>query len=237
MALPLILAMTAAEMADSSSISHQTAWMACHFSPYSLGITNIPKSLPSGSILILNDRIPCQGHSPDLAAQQLSEALTRLGCESLLLDFQRPSEAESEAMVSFLLEGLSCPVAVSELFAETRDCPVFLSPSALHVPLEEYLAPWKGREIWLEAALCQEDIIVTESGTTFSPQFPPDRLDGGFFDPKLCCNYKTEVSTDRVRFTLFDTCDTLREKMKKAQALGVSRAVGLFQELHPLLKV
>ncbi|MBR3972397.1 MAG: hypothetical protein IKJ99_00420 [Oscillospiraceae bacterium] len=237
MALPLILAMTAAEMAAASTLSNQAAWMACHFSPYSLGITNIPKSLPAGSILILNDRVPCQDHSPDLAAHQLSETLTHLHCESLLLDFQRPPEAESEAMVSFLLEALPRPVTVSELYAEGRNCPVFLSPPALHVPLDEYLIPWQNREVWLEAALCQEDIDVTESGTTFAPQFPPDYLDGGFFDPKLCCNYKTEVSDHQVRFTLFDTSESLMEKMKKAQSLGVSRAVGLFQELYPLLKV
>ena len=234
MALPLILAMTAAEMAGRPSFTHQAAWMACHFSPYSLGIANIPKSLPDASILILNDRIPCQGHSPDLAAQQLSEALTQLSCESLLLDFQRPPEAESEAMVSFLLQALPCPVAVSELYAKDSDCPVFLSPPALHVSLQEHLSPWQGREIWLEAALCQEDIIVTESGTTLIPQFPIDHLEGGFFDAKLCCSYKTEVSSDEVRFTLFDTPESLNEKMKKAQALGVSRAVGLYQQLHPL---
>ena len=231
MALPLILAMTAAEIASSNRLPYQAAWMACHFSPCSLGIANIPKSLPAGSILILNDRIPCQGHSPDLAARQLTDAVTHLGCESLLLDFQRPPEAESEAMVSFLLQALPCPVAVSELYAKDTDCPVFLSPPALHVPLQEHLIPWRGRETWLEAALCQEDIIVTESGTTFVPQFPIDHLEGGFFDAKLCCSYKSEVSADQVRFTLFDTPDTLKEKMKKAQTLGVSRAVGLYQEL------
>lgn len=234
MVLPLILAMTAAEMAGSNRLPHQAAWMACHFSPYSFGIANIPKSLPEKSILILNDRLPCQGHSPDLTAQQLTDAVTHLGCESLLLDFQRPPEAETEAMVRSLLQALPCPVAVSELYAKDLDCPVFLSPAPLHVPLQEHLASWKGREIWLEAALCQEDILVTEAGTTFSPRFPAEQLNGGFFEPELCCSYKSEVSADQVRFTLFDTPHTLKEKMKKAHSLGVSRAVGLYQELQTL---
>ena len=234
MALPLILAMTAAEMAGISNFAHQAAWMACHFSPWSLGLTNIPKSLPEGSILILNDRLPCQGHSPDLAAEQLMDALSRLRCESLLLDFQRPPEAESEAMVRFLLQVLPCPVAVSETYAKDSDCPVFLSPPALHTLLQEHLAPWKNREVWLEAALCQEDIFISEKGTTFVPRFPAEQLEGGFFDPELCCNYKTEVSSDKVRFTLFYTPESLKEKMKKAHALGVSRAVGLYQQLQAL---
>ena len=68
MVLPMNLAMTAAEMSSAAPLPEKIAWMACHFSAYSLGITNIPASLPKGAMLILNDRFPCQGHSPGLTA-------------------------------------------------------------------------------------------------------------------------------------------------------------------------
>lgn len=231
MALPLNLAMTAAEMSAADRFPARCAWMACHFSPYSEGITNIPNFLPPDSMLILNDRMPCAGHSADLVVQQLSDAIARLSCESLLLDFQQPKTEESAAMVNAIVASLPCPVAVSEGFASNLTCPVFAPPAPLHVPLAEHLVPWKGREVWLEAALCQEVITVTPKGTTFIPQFPPEQLEGGFFDDALLCRYLAEIAEDQVRFILFDTPESLAEKLKKAEDLGVTRAVGLYQEI------
>lgn len=205
--------------------------MACHFSPYTGGLTNIPESLPEGSVLILNDRMPCCGHSAGLVTCRLRDAVKRLKCESVLLDFQRPPDPESEAMVQAIIQVLPCPVAVSEGFAGELSCPVFLSPSPLHLPLAEYLAPWQGRDIWLEAALCQEDIIVTEKGTEFIPQFPSDGLTDCFFDETLCCHYRTKTEDDRITFTLYDTRSSLEMKLALAQSLGVKRAIGLWQEL------
>jgi hypothetical protein len=103
------------------------------------------------------------------------------------------------------------------------------------MPLAAHLSPWQGREIWLEAALCQEQITVTKSGSNFCPIFPIQHLAGGFYDPKLHCNYHTAVADDCVSFTLFDTPDTLRNKLELAARLGVTRAVGLHQELGTFL--
>lgn len=231
MVLPLNLAMTPAEMSACTNLPGRVAWMACHFSPYGQGLANIPDALPAGSMLILNDRMACSGHSPGLVAQQLADAVKHLGCESVLLDFQRPSEPESAAMVTALLEALPCPAAVTEGYAKGRSCPVFLAPSPLHIPLRDHLIPWKNREIWLEAALCQEVITVNERGTSYSPQFPPEGLEEGFFEEDLCCRYQSHIFGKQVRFTLFDTFQTLEKKLDLAQSLGVTRAVGLYQEL------
>lgn len=231
MVLPLNLAMTAAEISSCTSLPERLAWMACQFSPWGEGISNVPKELPPGVMLILNDRFPCQGHSADLTAWQIGDIVNRFECESFLLDFQRPSDPESEAMVRHLIQTLPCPAAVSEAYARDLDCPAFLSPAPLHIPLEEYLKPWNGREIWLETALCQEQVCIRESGTTFMPSFTADGLDGGFFDEALCCRYHTQISDHEINFTLFDTRESLEHKLKKAHSLGVRRAVGLYQEL------
>lgn len=231
MVLPLYLALTAAEISHNSPLPSLCSYMACHFSPYTEGISNVPETLPFGSLLILNDRIPCDHHSADLVAGQLAAAVDRLGCESVLLDFERPPEPESCAMVRFIVQSLSCPVAVTDTYTQELSCPVFLSPAPLHMPLEAHLAPWQGREIWLEAALCQERITVTESVSSFQPIFPTQQLDGGFYDQKLRCRYHTSVSDDHIAFTLFDTHESLKTKLELAHALGVTRAVGLYQEL------
>ena len=88
MALPLYLALTAAEFQNCSSLPEHAAWMACHYSPYGLGLSNIPKDLPQGSMLILNDRTPPCRHDPELIARQLGEIAERFQCGGVLLDFQ-----------------------------------------------------------------------------------------------------------------------------------------------------
>lgn len=230
MVLPRYLAMTAAEI-SAFPPTDPIAYMACLFSPWTEGLTNIPDRLPKGSILMLNDRMPCQGHSPDLVAGQLTDAVTHLGCESILLDFQRPPDPESSVMVSNLIRSLPCPVAVTEGFAEDFSCPVFLSPGPLHLPLGEHLAPWKGREIWLEAGLCQESVKVSPQGSVITPIFPTQRLSGGYYDEELCCHYQIKTDPDSITFTLFDTPDSLDKKLEPAREFGVTRAVGLWQEL------
>lgn len=231
MVLPLYLALTSAEISSAVPITFPCAYMACHFSPYTEGISNIPDSFPEGSVLILNDRLPCQGHSASLVAGQLKDTVTRFGCESVLLDFQRPPDPESEAIVARITSEISCPVAVSERFAEKLDCPVFLSPAPLHMSLKEYLQPWLSREIWLEAALCQEEIQITDKGMIHNPIFPTEQLDGGFYDEDLRCCYRTQIPGNSIRFTLYDTPESLERKLALAAELGVSRAVGLWQEL------
>ena len=234
MALPLNLAMTQSEIAAADQLPSRLAWMSCQFSPFTKGITNIPKSLPEGAMLILDDRQNCFTHSPDLVARQLLDAVQQLGCESVLLDFQRPADPESLAMVHAIVEALPCPVAVTEEFAKDLTCPVFLAPCPLHMPLQAYLQPWLGRELWMEAALCQEIITVTRNGTTFTPDYPVD-LTGGFFEPHLLCRYRIAVSPEKITFTLFDTSESLKKKLEQAHTLGISRFVGLYQELSTFL--
>ena len=231
MPLPLNLAMTPSEITAATSLPAQIAWMACHFSPDGEGLVDLPSQLPEGSMLILDDSIPCKGHSADLVADTLCKVVDRFHCCGVLLDFQRSGNAESDAMITAIVQTLPCPVAVTEAFASNLNCPVFLAPCPLHQPLSEYLRPWVGREIWLEAALCQEVVTVTKSGTAFAPQFPATAQSNSFFNKMLCCRYMTRVQQDRITFTLFDTPETLEKKLETAQSLGVARAVGLYQEL------
>lgn len=231
MVLPLYLAMTGAEMSALTGSVPNTGWMACHFSPYGQGLTNIPRQLPEGSMLILNDRIPIQGHSPDLVAAQLQQAVDALGCSCVLLDFQREQDGQLAQMSRFLVKALPCPTGVSEAYGRQLECPIFLPPCPLHMAMQNYLQPWNGREIWLEAALCQEEIRVSQAGTAYCPQFPPEGLEGGFFDKDLCCRYRQIAEPECVRFQLYDTGKTLLQKLEAAAPLGAAKAIGLYQQL------
>lgn len=230
------LAMTAAEIRDSSSFPGKIAWMACHFSPYGTGLSNLPASLPPNSLLILNDRTPIQGHDPNLIFQQLSDCISSLGCRGLLLDFQRPGYQEMVHLIKHLTEALSCPVIVSDLYAKNENCPVFLSPVPPSVSLEEHIAPWTGRDIWLEIALDGEVIDLTEKGAQVTSLPHPDQDRQGFSEKNLHCHYHITLEEDSAKFTLWRTREDLDQLLAEAESIGIAAAVGLYQELHTFLR-
>ena len=229
MGLPLYLAVTPGEIQEIPVFPEHFAWMGCEFSPFSTGISNIPNTLPPDSMVILTDRLPCTGHSPGVVADQLEEAVQCLHCSRVLLDFQRPPDPESRAMVRTILDTLPCPVGVPPAYE--ADGPVLLPPCPLNQPLEEFLHPWNKREIWMEAGLCQQIYTVSSAGSAHSSQIPPLPLDGGQYDPDLCCQYHTRIFPDRIEFILSDTLNTLPLKLEKAGKLGVALAVGMAREL------
>lgn len=232
MEIPFFLAMTAEELRGCSSAPERMAWMACHFSPYAAGLTDLPKALPPRSLLILDDCIPIHKHDPQLIVRQLKMALAELNCAALLLDFQREDEPKAASLAKQICSELRCPVAVSEAYAKVLDCPVFLAPLPPHLPPQQLLSPWQGRELWLDAACTSVCLTVTESGCERSlPTTLP--TEGLHHDKDLCCHYSITVQPEKICFTLFRTKDDLADLTKAISPLGVTHAVGLFQELGP----
>lgn len=232
MAFQPFLAMTAAELRNCPAVPEKISWMACHFSPYGLGLSNLPGTLPPGSILMLDDITPIRGHSPEVIAIQLEQRVRALQCAGVLLDFQRPDVEETAALAGYLSESLPCPVAVSDLYAKKNTCPVFVSAPPCHVPLKEHTAPWLGREIWLEMALSAERLTLTEGGAGITPLPFRENCEKGFADEDLHCHYRVESGQDQAAFTLWRTREDLEGLMEEAQSLGVTTGIGLYQELQ-----
>ena len=202
MVLPLYLAMTASEFRP---LPHPA-----------LLILDGNEHVPPGVLPVVTDHFPLDGQ----ALQRICQ-----GQEALLLDFVRPPTT----LPRNILQGLPCPCGAPPGYR--KEGPVFLPPAPLHIPLEQYLAPCREREIWLEAALQRQTITVTSSGTTIAPPSPNRSFEGGFYDEMLRCRFTQDFHKDRAVFTLFDTPETLVKKLDHAATLGVTRAVGLFQEL------
>jgi hypothetical protein len=230
MAIKPFLAMTAAEFHAAPSLPEKVAWMACHFSPYGRGLSNLPEFLPANSLLILNDRIPVLGHDPEQICQQLTTTLSNHHCHSLLLDFQRPNCEDTAKIVRYLWEALGLPVAVSEAYASQTSGPVFLPPLPHHIPLEEYIAPWKEREIWLELALDGEKLTLTENNFAVMPFSSPKFPEGSHAEKALHCHYHVELKETEAEFTFWRTTEDLDSLMEEAQLLGIRNVVGLYQE-------
>ncbi|MDO5400318.1 MAG: hypothetical protein Q4F17_04960 [Eubacteriales bacterium] len=228
MATACFLAMTAAEISGAAALPPRAAWMSCRFSLYSRGLSGLPQALPPGSVVVLDDQNPFFDHDPDRIAGELAACVRDTGAWGVLLDFQRPGVDEVQALAEQLCSDLPCPVAVTAAYAKGLRCPVFLPPLPCHVPLADWLAPWAGRETWLELALDAQTVTLTDKGASFVPGEPGD---GGFRDERLHCHYTVAVEEDRAVFSLWRTAEDLTGLLKDADRLGVKAAVGLYQEL------
>lgn len=224
MEIALYTAMTAAEFEKNPSFSSKIAWMACHFSPYGTGLSNFPKQLPPESLLIVNDRTPICGHDPALIAEQLEQTVHALGCSGILLDLQRPGAGAVASAVS----QLSCKVAITPAYAKERNCAVFLPPPPLTLPLAAHIAPWEGRELWLEVATEQSCIRVSTEGSCEieASAFPCPHV-----DETLHCRYGMDIQPNHIDFHLYRDLDQLSALMEEGRQLGICQYIGLYQQL------
>lgn len=234
MATNLYLAMTAAEIRCAPVLPSRLAWMACHFCPYSTGLSNLPEALPPGSVLMLNDSTPIRSHDPRVVCSQLEEVILRTRCEALILDFQRPPSEQAMCLAEHLYQALPCPVAVSRDFAEDLPCPVLLPPCPPYMPLQEYIAPWGERQLWLELSKEAAAVVVRQNGTQFSICSGPGFPESGFSEETLQCHYRTKIQRDEVLFTLWRTDSDLLEHCQLGHSLGIRGFLGLYQELGHL---
>ena len=234
MAITPYLAMTAGEIRNASALPRRTGWLSCHFSASGTGLSNLPAALPSGSLLILDDSTPMDGHDPAQIAVQLEDCAKRRECAGILLDFQRPGAEGVQNLIARLEAAVSVPLIVSAAYAKSTECAVFLPPVPADVPLAEYLFPWRGREIWLEAALDGLEITLTETGAvrTSLPRWEQPEAEG-FRDDRLHCHYRCELREEAAVFTLWRSPENLKALLAEAEGLGVTAAVGLYQELFP----
>lgn len=221
------LAMTAAEFLSCSEMPPKVAWMACHFSPYGRGLSNIPKELPQGSMLILNDRIEPMGIDPDLIATQLRRIVGNFECSSVLLDFQRPGNELTMAVAKTVTQALPCPVAVSSAYADLLNCAVFLSPPPLQEDLQSLFTPWAGREIWLEIYDQWEIVTVTADDVKISTDFPATKPELPHYDAVFHCHYAVQTLADRAFFILHRGMDNWLNSN-----FPITNFIALWQDYH-----
>ncbi len=233
-ALPVYLAMTHWEFHACAQPPQHIAWMACHFSPYAQGLSNIPEYLPAGSLLMVNDRTEPHMHDPSLIAHQLTEAVERLHPRGIVLDFQRPANRQTQEVTAKLLETLPCPVAVTPIYDAESAKAVFVPPVPPNQDIRDYLKPWEGKEIWLETEKAGICLTVNKTGCTTdaTAALPPEPV---FADDNLFCHYGIQVMNDRAVFSLYRTKEDQERLLEKAEKLGVTLAVGLYQEMGVIL--
>lgn len=229
--MPIVcyLAMTGAEFSVCGQFPAHIGWMACHFSPSGSGLSNIPKTLPEGSVLVIDDSFPLHNHEPDCILEQLQQAISDFKIKAVILDLQREKNSDMQALVSLLHAKLPCPVVATPAYAKER-MPVFLPPCPLHIPLEKYLTPYKGRQVWLDVTPSPMELAVTSQGTTFrsiQTVSCPAKL---HWDSTLFCHYGITIESDRILFTFLRDHNAFQKWLSFAESLGVTSMIGLYQE-------
>ena len=229
MQIPCYLALTAAEFIKAETLPEKCAYMACHFSCYGTGLSNLPQSLPAGSIIILNDRTPADRHDPQEILSQMQALVEQHKPSGVLLDFQRPGVSLTQEVSCILADSLPCPVAVTLPYAQALSCPIFLAPPPLHKPLKDYLAPYQDRELWLELAEEAARYIINSEGCVIEEAKDTSLPEPVFADEAAFCRYHIEVKEDWAEFTLQRTVKELADML--SSDCNITKAVGLYQQL------
>ena len=127
------------------------------------------------------------------------------------------------------MSALPVPVGTTPEYAQDTNSAVFLPPLPLTASLSGHLAPWQGREIWLELAFLGQQFSVTETGCSITSLSSPLK-NAPFYDHKAFCHYHIEESEDGVLFRLHRTQEDYILFLQEAAKMGVCGATGLFQE-------
>ena len=224
MPLPLYLAMTAAEISKNSVLPDHLAYMACHFSPYGTGLSNLPDDLPAGSMVILNDRIPVHGHDPGRISEQLNALIDKYKVDTVLLDLERPPTEEGATIVRRLCKELPCPVGITAQYAEDLDVAVFVSAP----PHSQDWEVFQGRRIWLEVAVEKTSVRITRDGAQVIP-VTDTKEPLPFFCESLFAHYGIQLSDDHACFHFSRNKEDILRLLESCH--GIEYAVGLWQQL------
>lgn len=231
MSIPLFLAMTSQEIRENICQTGKIAYMACHFSPKGSGVTNLPENMPPTAMLILDDRIPYGGQSAEQLIAGLRASVERLGCQYVLLDFERPATKQLQELSAAVANELPCPVAMPPEYARALDCPLFLPSIPPYILPEDYLSPYKNREIWLEAALDGALATVTAEGCQVTAVPYPETAIPLHHSRELRCHYHMDITDKAARVTFLRSAEDIGPLLEAAEQYGAALAIGLHQEL------
>ena len=224
MALPVYLALTEGEFRLPTRKPAHLVWMGIRFTE-SGTLVGFPEVFPAGGILTVNDSSPLPEKCPPEAIKILQQWVEQFRPSAVLMDMQR-SGAAPEVMKA-LSRGLPCPVAVSAPYADILPGPVLLPPIPLYRDPEDFLAPWAGREIWLEISPLGQVVRLTETGRDirFAPASPEAQE-----HPGPCSHYTIRKGPDFIEFRFRRTSEDTAALFAAAEKYGVTKLFGLYWE-------
>ena len=174
--------------------------------------SDLPLRLRGGLMVLSDAGYDGSGDPGGLCRQVVGECAAR-GFDGILCDFEQPPVPALAKLAGLLSRaaarrGWRCLVPLALAVERTAEDFFLPAPTGCGVPLS--------RE---ELARRLEE-----------------RRPAVFFSPDLCAHYFTYMSRENgAHFVLFDTADSIREKLRLARAAGVETAVLAYPEVDDLL--
>lgn len=193
--------------------------------PFSPGLLIGPSRLPKGSVAVFTDRVTPTFHQSGRIAGELKALMKTLHSPALILDWT----GELSPWLEELLKQLCGVQLVLPPHLAGKEDSAVLVPSVVEKSLEDLLAPWNGRQIWLDMVSSAAQLTLTRNGCEVVPWQASIR-EGDLYDETLCCQYRVETAQEEARFYLYETQQTRMKKLEKARSLGVAGAIGLWKD-------
>ncbi len=235
MSIPFFLAISAQEFPFLSELPSNIAWMSVHFSSYGSGLSNLPHNLPKGSLLILDDQTPWEGHSTEVVCREIVESLLENQATGLLLDFERPATPETNLLTTALSQCcreigvmLGAPLSYA-----TDDAAIFISPLPCQTPPERLYQ--KNRKVWLDVSPGAYLIHIGAQGATgqaADQRSFPDGIYPVFTDTELCCSYRSRPNAGGVDILLNHSRESIETMLATLDENAVQLAIGLYREFR-----
>lgn len=171
--------------------------------------------------------------------QVLGECRAR-GFDRVVCDLEGAEGGAFETLCPALGRALAqagLPLYLPEAFAHlVPDCRVMVSSAIVSGTLEQRLSraleQYGSGRVVLAVEACAEDFLLPAAGRgqPMSPEQLKELMDqlepAVFFDRGLCAHYFTYMARGgKAHFILFDTPQSVREKLDTAQRLGISSAL------------
>lgn len=242
LSMPIYLAFSPEEFGPAEASGYPLACMGYRLASEAPTLL-APSPLPDcrAMMLLQDDVLPAYEAAPSLA--QLIAEYAAAYHTGLICDCDAPENPFWTALIGLLdaaCGGLSLPLWVPEAYAGAAPNAWVtvgsdVSEGAFAQRLAEAEARFPGRCVLELRPLCAKYTLPgAETGEALTPDALSELQAAWntpiFHAPDLLCQYCSSAG-DSVQFALFDTRETLREKLEAAEAAGFQAAVGLLQEL------
>lgn len=232
MVLPLYFAIFSKEFLKYPENAHPIAATGCTFDP--AGGRIIRENTFSADMLVVDDQVLPENGAAESCAHSLLQLLEQSGAASVMFDFERPVNA-------------FCTQFLSELAGQLPQQMIQIVPPAYTAILPPALALASGSPCnsWRNFCAKQQKAYGQRwclelvpwnyrVGQNVRTRCTGRQISQLNFTAK-CRNANALCVTGRTENAnyLFDTADTLTEKLQVAQQYGCQLAVGLYDELEP----
>lgn len=208
---------------------------------------NLPLKRQEGLLVISDIQAPVV-EQPDSLCQGVLRELGRHNYQGVLLDFEQAPTPDRQSFVSQLdtmlhKQTLYLPPAYA---SHGKQATVLVNTAVSGGSFRQYLEACKAQygTIALDVQRLQMDFILpatTGEGTPISREtlLSLQKTYGGntFFSHELCTRYFTYQQEGQTHFILYDDGETMLQKLRIGESLGVNVGVCVYHEVEDLLGV